>query len=129
VIVVDASALIDVVLGQPAAGWVLDRLAGEDLCAPCHLPAEVASATARLVRAGELESAAAGRAVDRLLDVAVEMVLPTAAHLRRALALQERIRVHDGLYVALAEERGCALVTTDRRLSRADAPCQVVAPG
>ncbi len=31
--------------------------------------------------------------------------------------------------VALAEERGCALVTTDPRPARADPPCDVVAPG
>jgi hypothetical protein len=33
VIVLDAAALVDVVLDQPAGGWVLDRLGGK-VCAP-----------------------------------------------------------------------------------------------
>ena len=53
---------------------------------------------------------------------------PTVAHLRRAYALRERIRVLDGLYVALADELGCTLVTTDRRLAAATAPCDVRTP-
>jgi predicted nucleic acid-binding protein len=36
-----------------------------------------------------------------------------------ALAFQARIGVCDGLYVALAEREGCALLTTDDRLARA----------
>jgi len=45
-----------------------------------------------------------------------------------AFDLRQRLRVLDGLYVALAAERGVPLVTTDRRLARAGAPCEVVAP-
>lgn len=127
-IVVDAAAVVDVVLGQADAPWVLDHLGGEELCGPSHLLAEVASAVARTVRAGELTADAADLALDRAAGVPVELVLPTAAHLRRALMLQDRVRVLDGLYVALAEERHCALLTTDRRLRRAEPPCEVVAP-
>jgi len=36
VIVLDASALVDVVLDQAASSWVLDQLAGEEVCAPAH---------------------------------------------------------------------------------------------
>lgn len=54
-----------------------------------------------------------------------ELVVPKATHLARALALQNRIRVLDGLYVALAESRDCPLVSTDQRLSRARPPCEV----
>ncbi|MGL5864312.1 MAG: hypothetical protein ACRCYX_00365 [Dermatophilaceae bacterium] len=41
---------------------------------------------------------------------------------------RERIRVLDGLYVALTEELGCPLVTTDRRLAAAAPPCTVLVP-
>lgn len=59
---------------------------------------------------------------------ATELVVPSAVHLKRAFDLRARIRVVDGLYVALAEERGVPLLTTDRRLVKADPPCEVLAP-
>ncbi len=127
-IVLDASALVDAVLDQPAAEWVLDQIAAEEIVAPAHQPAEVLSALSRLVRAGEIEPATARDALDEASALPKRLVLPTAAHLRRAYALRERIRVLDGLYVALADELGCALVITDRRLAAATAPCDVRAP-
>lgn len=48
--------------------------------------------------------------------------------MRLAFALRDRIRVIDGLYVALADELDCALVTTDRRLAASDAPCEIRIP-
>lgn len=127
-IVLDAAALVDVVLDQPARGWVLDRVGGQEVCAPAHQPAEVVSAIARLRRGGAIPPEVADAAAREAMELVQELVLPTAAHLARALALQERIRVLDGLYVALAEERQAALVTTDLRLHRAAPPCEVWAP-
>lgn len=127
-IVLDASALVDAVLDQPAAEWVLEQIAGEEVAAPAHQPAEVLSALSRLVRAGEIDPATGRDALDEAFALPQRLVLPTAAHLRRAYALRERIRVLDGLYVALADEVGCALVTTDRRLAAATAPCDIRIP-
>lgn len=87
-IVLDACALVDAVLDQPAAGWVLDEA----------------------------------------LALPQRFVTPTAGHLRRVFALRDRIRVVDGLYVALADELDCPLVTTDHRLAAADAPCEIRTP-
>jgi predicted nucleic acid-binding protein len=128
VIVLDASAMVDVVLDQPVAAWVLDAVDGEVVCAPAHQPAEVISAIARLQRAGELSEAAARGAMAEAAGLRQELVLPTRLHLARCLELQDRARVLDGLYVALAEERGVPLVTTDQRLVRAAPPCEVRAP-
>jgi predicted nucleic acid-binding protein len=129
VIVLDASALADVVLDQPASAWVLDRIDGEEIRSPSHQPAELLSALARLVRDGTLGAAAAAGALREAATLPQRLVTPTRAHLERALALRDRIRVLDGLYVALAEELGCALVTTDARLARAGPPCAVETPG
>jgi predicted nucleic acid-binding protein len=58
-----------------------------------------------------------------------ELVPPSAAHFTRALDLQQRIRVLDGLYVVLAQDREATLVTTDERLASAQLPVPVRAPG
>lgn len=127
-IVLDASALIDVVLDQPAAAWVLDQINDEELCAPAHQPAEVLSALARLVRTAAIEREPARGALEEALALPQRLVTPTAGHIRLAFTLRDRIRVVDGLYVALADELDCALVTTDRRLAASDAPCEIRIP-
>lgn len=127
-IILDASALVDIVLVQPNANWILGQLDGEQVVAPAHQPAEVLSALARLVRAGGLEPDAARNALDAALGIPQRLVVPSPAHVRRAFALREHIRVADGLYVALADESGCPLVTTDRRLAGANTPCEVRVP-
>lgn len=127
-IVLDASALIDVLADQQDAGWLLDQMQSEEVIAPAHQPAEVLSAIARLHRAGALTEDKARDALAAATGLQQQLVVPSATHLRRAFDLRERIRVVDGLYVALAEERGVPLLTTDRRLVRADPPCEVLAP-
>ncbi|WP_219417787.1 type II toxin-antitoxin system VapC family toxin [Pseudonocardia nigra] len=127
-IVLDASALVDVVLAQKNADWILGLLDEEDVAAPSHQPAEVLSALARLVRAGVLTPEKARIALDAALGTPQQLVTPSAAHVRRAFALREHIRVADGLYVALADELDCPLVTTDRRLAGANTPCEVRVP-
>jgi predicted nucleic acid-binding protein len=128
VIVLDASALIDVALAQRKVQWILDQIDEEDVTAPAHQPAEVLSALVRMVRAEALTPEAARKALDAAMEMPQRLVPPSAAHVRRAFALREHIRVADGLYVALADELGCPLVTTDRRLAGAHAPCEVRVP-
>lgn len=127
-IVLDASALIDVIIDQPAANWVLEQIKNEEITAPAHQMAEVLSALARLVRVGELDPAGAKDALEEALALPQRLVPLGADHLRRAYALREQIHVLDGLYVALADAVGCALITTDRRLGRADVPCEIRFP-
>lgn len=116
------------VTDQPARDWVLTQLRGQDIAAPAHQPAEVVSALARLARAGVLSVEQARVAADEAMALEQELVLPAAAHLRRALALQERVRVLDGLYVAVAEELRAPIVTTDRRLRGAGLGVEVAVP-
>jgi predicted nucleic acid-binding protein len=127
-IVLDASALVDVILDQRGTEWVVGQINGEEIRAPAHQPGEVLSALARMVRSGILTPEVARDALDEALDLPQRLVPPSVAHVRRAFALREHIRVTDGLYVALADELGCPLVTTDRRLAGAHAPCEVRVP-
>lgn len=124
-IVLDASALVDVLVNQPWRDRVLDHL-DQEILAPAHQPAEVISALGRLARAGTISQDDVHRGLDELTSLAQELVLPGSRELRRAYELAERLRILDGLYVALAEARGCALLTTDRRLAASRPPCQVL---
>ena len=127
-IVLDASALVDELLGLPSKHWVLQQLSGHEVLAPAHQVAEVLSAVSRMERAGTLPRLHVEDVMTRAAQVDQHLVLPTSAHVRRAIELSDHVRVNDGLYVALAEEHGCPLVTTDRRLASARVDCEVRTP-
>jgi predicted nucleic acid-binding protein len=120
VIVVDASAVVDLVVHEPPDPALTARLRDDaDLHAPHLLDVEVTHALRRLVATGALSS---DRASDARLDAADLLILryPHAALLERAWELRDNLSVYDGVYVALAELLEAPLVTCDARL--ADAP-------
>jgi predicted nucleic acid-binding protein len=49
----------------------------------------------------------------------VECINPTPSTMNRAWELRENLTAYDALYVALAEELDCELVTADARIARA----------
>jgi len=119
VIVVDASAALDVLLQTPAAGIVQARLirAGEILHAPHLIDAEVA----HVLRKSEL----AGRASpERCREALADWSrFPIARHphdflLTRVWELRTNLTAYDAIYVALAETLGIPLVTRDSKLAR-----------
>jgi predicted nucleic acid-binding protein len=119
VIVVDASALFEVVADAPDSEAVRGRLAEDpDHVAPHLVDAEVLSVIARQHRAGLLDLTAATQAIDDLALWPGER-WPHRPLLERAWDLRENVRSSDALYVALAEALGATLVTLDERLSRA----------
>lgn len=125
-IIVDASALFEVVADTPRAELVRARLlADTDHAAPHLVDVEVAAVVVRQHRAGLLDATAAVQAVDDLSDWPGER-WPHRPLLARAWELRDTVRVHDALYVALAEALEAPLVTLDGRLARAPGPrCDV----
>jgi predicted nucleic acid-binding protein len=117
VIVLDASAAVELLLATPRGRRVADRLDGADAVAPQLLDVEVVSALARLVRGGEVDVRRADLAVVDLRAMPVRR-LPHRHLLVRAWRLRDRFRIADGFYVACAELLGAPLLTTDARLAR-----------
>ena len=118
-IVVDASALLELLLQTPLGARVEARLfRGEDeLHAPHLVDVEVAQGLRRLVGAGEVSP---GRAADVIADL-VDLDLHRYPHLdllARAWKLRENLTAYDAMYVALAEALDATVVTCDRPLSR-----------
>jgi len=121
-LVVDASAVAELLLGRPAAERVAEHLAahGFALHAPHLLDVEVLSVLRRVVAAGDASAARAEEALADFLDLPFER----HAHdvlLTRAWALRENVSAYDGMYLALAEalaDDGVPLLTADERLVR-----------
>jgi predicted nucleic acid-binding protein len=119
-IVLDASAAIEVLLQTEAGAPISERLLSPDssLHAPHLLDVEVAQVLRRLVRDGQLKAERASEALLDLRDLPVErysheILLP------RIWSLRHNLTAYDATYVALTEILGATLLTRDARISRA----------
>lgn len=116
--VVDASAVVEALLGTELGVAVRTQMRGRPLHAPAHLDAEVLSAFGRLHRARELATAAVTAALNELAAAPIRRH-PLADLLAGAWDARERLRLVDALYLELAGSLGSiALLTTDARLAR-----------
>jgi predicted nucleic acid-binding protein len=120
VIVLDASALVELLLGTERGRRIADRI--EDPAVALHVPhladVEVLQALRRYVRNGELDDGAAIDAIDQLHELDLER--HAHEHLAdRVWALRGNLTAYDGVYVALAEVLDASLLTCDARLAGA----------
>jgi len=120
VIVVDASAVLDLLLQTAAAAQVESRLfePPETLHAPHLLDLEIAQVVRRYERAGQLT---AERGAEALADYRALPIrrYPHTLLLERIWELRGNLTAYDGAYVALAEALAAPLVTRDKRLAAA----------
>ena len=88
-----------------------------DLLSPDILPVETTHALTRAERQGRVTAAQGSRLFIDLMNQ-VPNLHPYLLLLPRAYAISSamRIGVYDCIYVALAEQEGCELVTSDNRL-------------
>lgn len=117
-IVLDASATVELLLGTPAGHGVLERVRGHPLHAPHLLSVEVTQAIRGLVARRDVSELEARRCIDDLR----ELPLRRWRHeplLDRVWEMRGGVTAYDGVYVALAEALGAPVVTTDARLARA----------
>jgi len=114
VIVFDASAMVEALVGRDADAELLDGLAGE-VSAPHLLDIEVLSVLRGLSRAGKLEAARAEDARHDHFDftIARHELEPLAD---RVWELRHQFTSYDACYLALAEALDAPLFTCDAKL-------------
>jgi predicted nucleic acid-binding protein len=123
--VIDAGALLELLLRTMRAGSVQAVVADRQLVAPAVIDAEVLSALRGLERNRGVTAARAALAIVDLRLAPVERY-PLDPLLDRAWALRNQLNAYDALYVALAIELDCPLVTTDDRIPSPRLPAQVL---
>src|SRR5579859_2464082 len=126
VIVVDASAILELLLNRGAAARIRDRMfrRRETLHAPHLLDVEVLQVLRRYNLSGELTDARAEEAIQTFA------ALPIDRYSHEVLAgriwqLRANLTAYDAAYVALAEAIGAPLLTTDARLAKSAAARKV----
>lgn len=119
-IIVDASALLEILLNTPSGDAVASRLFSDDeaLHAPHLLDVEIAQVLRRYALIGELEPARGLQAMEDLIDLPITRY-PHDLLLPRIWELRHNLTAYDAAYVALAEALAAPLVTRDARLASA----------
>jgi predicted nucleic acid-binding protein len=119
-IVVDASALIEVLLRTPAAiaveKWLFDPR--QTLHAPHLLDVEVAQVVRRYAAKGEIDGERGRAALADLSDFPLRRY-PHEFLLPRVWDLRNNLTAYDAVYIALAEVLDAPLLTRDHRLAAA----------
>jgi predicted nucleic acid-binding protein len=120
VIVIDASAVLEVLLRTPAASAIEARLfaAGESLHAPHLLDVEVAQVLRCYQAAGSIDADRGREALADLVDLPIGRY-PHHLFLPRIWELRHNVTAYDAAYLALAEALQAPLLTRDRRLAAA----------
>lgn len=126
--VIDASCLIEVLIGGSGAEAIRQRLAADrDHAAPHIVDAEVFGVIRREHLRGRLDATAATQAVEDLRLWPGER-FGHRLLLGRSWQLRNTVRGWDAMYVALAEALDAVLLTTDQRLAAASGPsCRIEA--
>jgi len=117
VIVVDASAVLEVLLRTRGAAAIEARLfSGVTLHAPHVIDLEVAQVIRRYERAGDLSPRRGAEALEDFGAMRIERY-SHEPFLGRIWEMRHNATAYDGAYIALAEALEAPLVTRDVRLS------------
>jgi predicted nucleic acid-binding protein len=122
VIVLDASAAIDLLLQTPAGQLLWKRISSrsESLHAPHLIDLEVTQVLRRLVRERTISERRADEALRSLIDLRITRY-PHFVLLPKIWKYRHNLSAYDAAYIVLAEALSAPLLTRDRRLAGASA--------
>lgn len=115
-LVVDASAMVEMIRGREATFSTLDAIDGKELCAPHLLDFEVLSSIRGLVLGRVMENGEAEEAINYFYQVKIERY-PAASLTQRIWELRHQFTSYDASYIALAEALGCPIITHDKKIA------------
>ncbi|HVR37581.1 MAG TPA: type II toxin-antitoxin system VapC family toxin [Thermoanaerobaculia bacterium] len=119
-IVVDASAIVDVILARPSAVTLLDRLFMRDrqivVAAPDFIDAEVVASLRRSWFRKLVDEKQVAEALVYFDFLPIER-RPSRGLALRVWELRHNVKPYDAAYVALAELLDAPLITRDKRLA------------
>jgi predicted nucleic acid-binding protein len=128
-IVIDASALIPILVNEPpwtksATGYLAES-GISDLAAPHLVDLEITNALRNMVERQELSEHVATGALEELQSIRLHRY-PHAPFLGRVWELRQNLTAYDAAYVALAETLEVPLLTRDRAMAISQTSAEVV---
>lgn len=120
VLVVDASALVEIMSADPAAPDLTRRIEqAEWLNAPDLIDYEVLNVLRKMVQRGDIDLAVAESSRTALRELRLVRHALNEESADRLWALRHNMSIYDAAYIALAERLDVPLVTMDLRLAAA----------
>lgn len=118
-IVLDASAAIEMLLSSPAGIRLAARLESSEggIHAPHLIDLEIGQTLRKYVISRVVDERVGTNALDQWLSLDIERY-PHHLLLGRVWQLRANVSAYDAVYIALAEALGTTLLTADDRLSR-----------
>jgi predicted nucleic acid-binding protein len=119
-IVLDASAVVELLLHTPASTHVIDRI--DDPTVSLHTPHLLSIEVAQVLRRFASTAVISPETAESCLLDLEDLDVHRYAHepfLSRMWQLRENLTAYDAVYVALAETLQAPLLTFDERLARA----------
>lgn len=124
-LVVDASAVAEILLGTEAGHRAAALLDEHELLAPEHLTAELASVIRGWSLSRQITDEMALRAFREYEALGVEHV-PMMSSLPAVYSLRHNFSAYDAMYVVLARAAQCSLLTLDARLAASAPDCALL---
>lgn len=119
-IVIDASALTEVVTRSERAAQVEELFGDQPLIAPDLINSEVLSVLRGWLARSLIDLASAARAVHNLTIAPIRR-FTTSVLIDEMWSTRHNLTPYDAAYVVLARRTGAALLTLDKRVTRAPA--------
>ena len=116
-VVVDVSALLAAVLGEPERESILEATHGTVLIGPAVVPFEIANALTALWKRGRVGNDSILPAWESARKIPVQLV-PVDVEATIVLAMEHEIYAYDAFYLQCAISHRRPLLTLDRRMRR-----------
>jgi predicted nucleic acid-binding protein len=117
-IVIDTSALIAVIIGEPERDRIVELTAGNTLIGPGSIPWEVGNAFSGMLKQNRLTLDEARKGFAIFESIPVRYAKPDFAH-TLTLAHQTSIYAYDAYFLDCALRHNAPLLTLDRKLKTA----------
>lgn len=117
-IVIDTSALLAVIVGEPERERIIELTAGNSLIGPSAIPWEVGNAFSAMMKKERLSLDEAQKGLDVFQSIPIRYVkvdMPNAL----AMSRQEGMYAYDAYFLDCASRYAASLLTLDRGLLRA----------
>jgi predicted nucleic acid-binding protein len=117
-VVIDTSALIAVIVGEPERDRIVELTMGNTLIGPGSIPWEMGNAFSAMLKQGRLTLKEAYKGLAIFEGIPIQFAKPDFAHALK-IAHQSKLYAYDAYFLDCAIRHNASLMTLDRKLMMA----------